>query len=282
MDKVLLSSNPYKDTGLKNALSAYELLKGIGIEAKVCLPFEAKVKCEDVKLHALEDELKDSDLLVCFGGDGTILHSAKLAAYNNVPILGVNVGTMGFMAEIESNELDLILKVIAGDYRLENRMMLDISVFRGEKLIYSDIALNDAVITKGAIARIIDLSVLCDGEEITKFSGDGVIISTPTGSTAYSMSAGGPIVEPTAETILMTPICAHALYAKSFVLSGDREVNVKIGSLSRKTAYLSSDGGRAVNLIGGDRVVVKRSDYYTSLVRVKNISYFRIIYNKFK
>ncbi len=221
-------------------------------------------------------------MLVCFGGDGTILHSSKQATLNNVPILCVNVGTMGFMAELESNELELLEQAVAGNYILDCRLMLDVRVRRGEETLFSDIALNDAVITKGAVAREIQVQVSCDGVQATEFSGDGVIVCTPTGSTAYSMSAGGPIVEPSAQNLIVTPICAHALHAKAFVLAPGREVSVKVGKVGRKNAYLSVDGGRAVRLNAADEVIIKRSAYETKLVRIKNTSFYSVINYKFK
>ena len=131
-------------------------------------------------------------MVICFGGDGTILHIARTASENNVPILGINLGSMGFMAELELGELEQIAKIAEDKYTLEQRMMLDVKILRDGKFVYSDVALNDAVVAKGAVARVIDLSVFADDILISKFSGDGVIISTPTGSTAYSMSARRP------------------------------------------------------------------------------------------
>ena len=165
-------------------------------------------------------------------------------------------------------------------YTIEPRMMLDVSVRRGRETLYRDLALNDAVITKGAVARVIDLIVRGDGVHIYDYSGDGVILATPTGSTAYSMSAGGPIVEPTSENILVTPICAHSLHAKPLVMGRDRIVSVRIGKLSRKTAYLSVDGGRAFKLCGGDTVEVRRSKSVTRLVRLTDHSFYEIINQK--
>ena len=283
--RIILSSNPYRDRGLRTALEADRILRKAGAETVLCLPFVPK-KGErldlprQAALHKLEEELPKADLLVCFGGDGTILHAARDATLHGVPILGVNMGSVGFMAELEYGELSLLSKVAAGKYTIESRMMMDVRVTHEGKVICSDVALNDAVITKGAVARVIDLAVYGDNVLISNFSGDGIIISTPTGSTAYSMSAGGPIVEPTAENIIVTPICAHALTAKSFVLGHDRAVTAKMGKLARKTAYLSVDGGRAVKLSGGDAVELRMSKRKTKLVRVTGRSFYEIIHQK--
>jgi NAD+ kinase len=231
-------------------------------------------------LSSMEKELPGADLLICFGGDGTILHAARDATLHQIPIMGVNMGSVGFMAELEYGELSLLSKVAAGKYTIESRMMMDVRVTHDGKVTCSDVALNDAVITKGAVARIIDLDVKADSLLVGKFSGDGVIVSTPTGSTAYAMSAGGPIVEPTAENILVTPICPHALYARSFVLDRNRAVTVKMGKLSRRTAYLSVDGGKALRLGGSDQVELRRSRSKVKLVRLTERSFYTALNQK--
>lgn len=283
--KVVLSPNPYRDRGLKIALRAQEILRGGGVETALCLPFalDAGGRSELPKgqdYRNMQAELQDADMLICFGGDGTILHAARDANSRGIPVLGVNMGSVGFMAELEHSELDKLARIGAKKFSIERRMMLDVAVRRGREVLMRDVALNDAVITKGAVARVIDLAVRGDGVPIYDYSGDGVVLSTPTGSTAYSMSAGGPIVEPTSENILVTPICAHSLHAKPLVMGRDRVVSVRIGKLSRKTAYLSVDGGRAFKLCGGDAVEVRRSKNITQLVRLTDHSFYETINQK--
>ena len=283
--KIVLSPNPYRDRGLKAALQAERVLRGAGIQTSMCLPFQldkgSKLEFpKGIDFLNMDEELKKADMLICFGGDGTILHAAKSANAHHVPILGVNMGSVGFMAELEQGELKELSRLIEGRYTVERRMMLDVKATHEGRVIFRDTALNDAVITKGAVARIIDFSVLADQKLITDFSGDGIILSTPTGSTAYSMSAGGPIVEPTAENIIITPICAHALQARSFVLGRDRVVTARMGKLSHKTAFLSVDGGKAVKLSGGDSVETRRSRDYTRLVRLTDRSFYDIVGQK--
>ena len=237
---------------------------------------------EDVILHDLTQELRDADLLICFGGDGTILHASKAATRAGVPILGVNIGTMGFMAELENTQMKELARLATDDYTVEERMMLHVRVEHEGQVILREDALNDAVITKGAVARIIQLGVSCDGVEMMSFGGDGVIVSTPTGSTAYSMSAGGPIVEPTAHNIIITPICAHDMRSKTVVTAADRVIRVDIGRIGRKNAFLSVDGGRALRLNTDDRITITRSKYVTKLIHLSDRSFFEIIKNKFK
>lgn len=283
--KIVLSPNPYRDKGLKAAQAAQRVLREAGAETCMSLPFSLE-KGSGLELPAhlefqpMEEAFQGADLLVCFGGDGTILHAAKDADAHHIPVLGVNLGSVGFMAELEVSELGELARLTRGEYTLEERMMLDVSVRREGRTIFRDLALNDAVITKGAVARIIDLDVKADGVLIGRFSGDGVVIATPTGSTAYSMSAGGPIVEPTAVNIIVTPICPHALHARSFVLDRSRLVAVRMGKLSRKTAYLSVDGGKAFRLSGSDQVELHRSKSKARLAKLTNRSFYTIVNQK--
>ena len=285
MKKIVMTPNPYRDRNFKYANQAEKILREAGMETRICLAFDPDKNFElpeDVVLHDLTQELRDADLLICFGGDGTILHASKAATRAGIPVLGVNIGTMGFMAELESGELSMLSRLAQGDYTVEKRMMLHVKAEHEGQILLEEDALNDAVITKGAVARTVQMAVACDGVEIMSFGGDGVILCTPTGSTGYSISAGGPIVEPTAENIIVTPICAHDMRAKTVVTSAQREITVEIGRIGRKSAFLSVDGGRALRLGMGDKVTVTRSQFYTQLVHLSNRSFFEIVKNKFK
>ena len=222
MKNVILTHNPYRDRNFQTVRSAIQILKDAGIQPKLCLPFEVDRNYElpkDLRFSRLDRELPNAELVICFGGDGTILHMAKAATRRGVPLLGVNIGTMGFMAELESTELEKLSMLATGEFTTEKRMMLDVTVQRSRDILFHDICLNDAVITKGVIARIVHLSVKCDGVQAMECGGDGVIVATPTGSTAYSLSAGGPIVEPEANNIIITPICAHEVGSRCIVAS---------------------------------------------------------------
>lgn len=283
--KVIITPNPYRDKNLSCAAQAKEILEKAGIDTVVCLAFDVDKDFalpKTVDLKELNRELKNSDMLVCFGGDGTLLHASKAATYHGVPVLGVNIGTMGFMAELEVSEIGQLANLARQDYWLEERMMLSVSVLRDGVEVLHENALNDAVITKGAVARVIQMDIYCDGIEAISFSGDGVIVCTPTGSTAYSMSAGGPIVEPVAENIVVTPVCAHTMLSRPIVTSGSRTIDVRIGRIGRKNAFLSVDGGRAFRLNTGDTIRIQRSRYTTKLVRLSNKSFFEILNKKLK
>lgn len=285
MKNVILTPNPYRDKNFQTVRGAMQILKDAGINPRLCLPFEVDRSYDlpkDLHFNRLDRELPNADMVICFGGDGTILHMAKAATRKGIPILGVNIGTMGFMAELESTELDKLARIARGDYTLDSRMMLDVTVQRDRDIIFHDICLNDAVVTKGAVARIVHLAVKCDGIQAMECGGDGVIISTPTGSTAYSYSAGGPIVEPEAENIIITPICAHEMGSRSIVASDKRVVTVEMVQNARRNAYLSVDGGRAVRLNMGDIATIKKSHLTTKLVRLKDRSFYDVVNAKFK
>lgn len=175
----------------------------------------------------------------------------------------------------------MLTRLTDGAYRVEKRMMLRATVENEGRTMFDETALNDAAITKGAVARVIEMSVECDGVEATSFSGDGVVVCTPTGSTGYSMSAGGPIVEPSAQNLIITPICAHAIQAKSIVMAPWRTVRIRVGKIGRRNAFLSVDGGRAFRLNPNDVVTVRRAELETRLVRMKETSFYQIINNKF-
>lgn len=285
MKNVVLAPNPYRDKNFQTARDAIQVLKDAGIQPKLCLPFDVDRSYElprDLRFSRLDRELPNAEMVICFGGDGTILHMAKAATRKGVPILGVNIGTMGFMAELESTELDELSKIAVGDYTFDNRMMLDITVHRDRDILFHDICLNDVVITKGAVARIVHLAVKCDGVQAMECDGDGVIVSTPTGSTAYSLSAGGPIAEPEAKNILITPICAHAVASRCIVASDKRVVTVEMSNNARRNAFLSVDGGKAVRLNMGDVATIKKSQLETRLVRLKDRSFYDVVNSKFR
>ena len=234
----------------------------------------------DLPVSELSRELEDAGLIVVFGGDGTILRAARVSAGTEVPILGVNAGTIGFMAELESGEMGLLSRLATDDYQIDERMTLYVRLLHEGRVIYRDVALNDAVITKGAVARVIQPSVWLDGVKAMSFNGDGIIAATPTGSTAYSMSAGGPIVEPQADNIILTPICAHNLQPRSLIAAPERKVEIQIGRVNKRNAFLSVDGGRAMRVYGGDSVLIEAGNQKIKLIKLKETSFFDIVISK--
>ena len=285
MKKVILTPNPYRDKNFQTVRAAMKILKDAGVEVKLCLPFEVDRTYDlpkDLHFSRLDREIPTAQMLICFGGDGTILHMAKTATRHGLPILGVNIGTMGFMAELESTELEELTRLATDDFTVDERMMLDVTVHRDRDIIYHDICLNDVVITKGAVARIVHLTVNCDGVQAMECGGDGVIVATPTGSTAYSLSAGGPIVEPGAHSVLITPICSHDVGSRCIVASEKRVISVNMSRNARRNAYLSVDGGKALRLNMGDVATIRTSKLETKLIRLKDRSFYDVVNAKFK
>ena len=283
--KVILTPNPYRDKNFQTVRTAANILQEAGIEVKLCLPFEIDKSYDlprDLRFSRLDREIGTADMLICFGGDGTILHMAKTATRNGIPILGVNIGTMGFMAELESSELAELKRLATDDFSVEERMMLDVSVYRDRDIIFHDICLNDVVVTKGSVARIVHMSVKCDGVQAMECGGDGIIVSTPTGSTAYSLSAGGPVVEPDAHSVLITPICPHDVASRCIVASDKRVITVELTRNSRRNAYLSADGGKTLRMNMGDVAMIKKSHLTTKLVRLRDRSFYDVVNMKFR
>jgi NAD+ kinase len=222
-----------------------------------------------------------ADLLIVLGGDGTLLAAARLENARNVPILPVNLGGLGFLTSVTLGELYAILdQVFAGENRISERVMLGVEVTRGGNAIDRQRALNDAVINKGAVARIIDFELTINGEFICCYKADGLIISTPTGSTAYSLSAGGPIVYPSVEALVVTPICPHTLTNRPLVVPDAGRIEVGFNGDER--VYLTVDGQVGRQLEPGDRVVVVRGGEKLHLVRPARQTYFEVLRDKLK
>jgi NAD+ kinase len=219
-------------------------------------------RLEDVGVAALE-------LVIVLGGDGTILRAAELARGGSAPLLGVNLGHYGFLAELERDDLaEAVRRGLARDYDVEERLALWIRVKDGDEVVYETFALNEAAVEKASRERMIELLVEVDGRPLSTFGCDGVVFSTPTGSTAYSFSAGGPVVWPTVDAILMTPLSAHALFARPLVVGPESSLAVELLARTQGTGVLWSDGRRAADLPHGARVVVKKSPEPVRLARL--------------
>ena len=273
--KVLLCPNPRGDAGLEITNTVKATLERAGLSAPVFPVYD------DIGTPvSFGDALDGVDMMICLGGDGTILHTSIAAAEHDIPILGINLGHLGFIADLEREDVSCIDRLLDGGYTIENRMMLHACVHRDGAVVYDCIGLNEAVITRGASAKAFKLTIRGDNRKISAFSGDGLIVATPTGSTAYSMSAGGPIVEPTAENFVLTPICPHAFIAKSFVLRGDTFVTVEPYALDGRAAQLTVDGNDGFPLAEGDQIRLTRARYVTRLVRVMHRSFFEIVNKK--
>lgn len=280
--KIILCPNPNRDRGMEATRTAEKILRECGFHTVVCSPFKDQRDgaFPGYTVRPLSQELRTADLLITFGGDGTILHLAKLTALHKTPVLGINMGGLGFVAELEVSEMDALRKLKDWNFETEQRMMLDVAVIRDGKQIYTNLGLNDAVIREGPISHVVHLKISSDGRHLADIAGDGVIISTPTGSTAYSLSAGGPVVEPVAQTMVVCPICTHNMRFSSYVLSPEHTLTVELERNGRKPVYLFVDESRAFSLRADDKIQVRRSKYVTKLVRLTERSFCEIFAQK--
>ncbi|NLA84468.1 MAG: NAD(+)/NADH kinase, partial [Clostridiales bacterium] len=228
-----------------------------------------------------ESELYEfSDLILVLGGDGTILQSSRKAAEFQKPILGINIGHLGFLAEAEMTNLSSILDALSSkSFDIDRRMMLEVQLKREGKIVNKSLALNDVNIYKGSYSRMIHLNLWIDGEFVNYYAADGLLISTPTGSTAYSLSAGGPIIYPGMECMLVTPVCPHTLTSRPIVADASSIIEVE-GTNKSRNVIVTVDGQEAVPLQTGDRIIVFKSKFETQLIRIFGYSFYHLLRSK--
>lgn len=251
---------------------------------KGCTPLltesNSKCNCENANILSLEEIYKRADFVVVLGGDGTILRVAGKSAVYNLPILGINLGTLGYLAEVERNDaIEAIECVLNNEYTIEKRMMIEAIVGKETTLCDRHIALNEVVVNNGVISRMIEISLEINNQYVDTFRADGIIISTPTGSTAYNLSAGGPILKPDTELMAITYVCPHALFSRPYVVSGNDIVKISIGG-DNSNVVISLDGQQTIPISHGESITVKRSNYYTSIINTSNLSFYDILRRK--
>ncbi len=226
--------------------------------------------------------LENVDLIIVLGGDGTFLRASRKAVEYDIPILGVDLGGLGFLSEISKDRItEGIERFIRGNYSIEERMMLKASIFEEDTLVSSSVALNDVVLNKFRISRITNFITKVDGKDLTTYPADGIIISTPTGSTAYSLSAGGPIVEPLAEVFVITPICAHTLYSRSLVIRGDRKIEITLPS-PEKDVLVTYDGQKSFKISYKNKILVEKHNKRVKVVRFYDTHFFDVLREKLR
>lgn len=264
-----------KDTEYKHTKLIIKKLLEKGFKAMVKPGVSSCIELPVIESSTL---FKDSEFIICVGGDGTFLNTARKAFTYKKPVLGINKGTVGFLAEVEISEIEMAIdSLVTGEYGIQSRMVLDVTVMRNGEKVYENIAINDAVITRMALSRILRLIVMIDDKYADSFSGDGVIISTPTGSTGYSLSAGGPIVQPDMRLVIVSPICPHILHSRSYIASDTKTVSVIIDDKSEIDAILTLDGQEGFTLEPGDQIIVKASDESVYFASVKNMDFYDIL-----
>ncbi len=227
------------------------------------------------------ETLKNTDIAIVLGGDGTIIRAAKAAAVYGVPVCGINMGKVGFLATAEISEINTMAeRILAGSYKIENRMMLEVRIKSLKGMSESMLVLNDIAIGRGSYPKMIELTLSDEEDFLDSYRADGIIISTPTGSTAYSLSAGGPVAAPEVEMMLLTPICAFDLQTRSMVLPADRELSVTVGGKPSANAVLSADGQEDITISTNDKIIIRKSKYYAQLINIGGRSFYSVLRKK--
>ncbi len=281
MERFYIVTNKAKDIDYLESNRIKEYLKAHG---KSCFLGES-VPLEHTRYRYTDAAQipKDVQCILVIGGDGTLIQAARDLAELGIPLVGVNLGTLGYLTEVERENLYPSLdKLMRGEYQIEERMMLEGKVKREGKEISTMMALNDVVFSRSGALRVIDFKIYLNGEYLNFYSADGIIIATPTGSTGYNMSAGGPIVSPDAKLMVMTPICAHTLNNRSIVLSGNDQITLEFcqDRSGCKERLVSFDGDNAVCAAVGDTVEIRRSERFTRIVRLNKISFLEVLRDK--
>ncbi|NLC51645.1 MAG: NAD(+)/NADH kinase [Firmicutes bacterium] len=270
----------------ENTKSVVEQVSSFFGERGVKLLIAEEKEENGVGLKVKEKELREwkdkVDIVLVIGGDGTILGVARLLAGLDIPILGINVGHKGFLAEIEAQELFPFLhKILDDEYEINNRMMLKTSVFRDGQKVADRLAFNDVVVSRGPFSRIIKLDTFVNNDFLESYPGDGLIVSSPTGSTGYSLSAGGPIVNPQLNLLLITPICPHKLYSRSVIVSDKEKIRLIVRSRQAEV-FLTVDGQIGFSLKGDDEVIVRKAEDEVQLVSFADNSFYKLLQRKLK
>ncbi len=276
MKNFLLVTNAAKTNGKENAEKIIQILERNGCRCTANLFTEPQ---SDGRYLFTKPELvpEDTEAILTLGGDGTFIHAAKDLVELGLPVMGVNYGTLGYLTEVDVDGFEDVLKsILKGDYHVEDRMLIYGEIEREGRIIHKDIALNDIVLNRSATMGVIDYDVRINGDFLNSYSADGMIISTPTGSTGYNLSAGGPVAHPTAEVMLATPICAHTLNSRTIVFSANVEIEIIIKARSserKQIKMVSFDGEGEVALENGDIIRIRKADVFAKKLKVAKMSF---------
>lgn len=229
--------------------------------------------------HFIDNIYEYVDVIIAIGGDGSFIHTAKETAVHKKPVLCINAGNLAFLAGLEGNELALLEKLISGDFSTDKRMMLEVSIKEDGNQKLLGYCLNDVAIARGSEIKLVDLDVFCNDRKINNYRADGVVVSTPTGSTAYSWSAGGPVIDPDLQCIMLTPICTHSPLNRSLVFNEDSVIRVRPVNNTQKVC-VSTDGETTIDLLNENEVIISKSNYYAEFIRIKSDEFFDILNSK--
>ena len=278
MFKIAILPNIEKDKNLATTKLLCSLLQN---RANVLLSNQFAALALDVEYVSDNDLFEKADIMLVLGGDGSLLHAAREASHHGLPLLGINLGRLGFLAQAEKGDISsCIEKILSHDYTVEDRMMLHVEVCHENQIKQTFDVLNDVVISRFTMARMINAEVYTNGTLMQKYTADGLIISTPTGSTAYCLSAGGPIIDPMVEAIITTAICPHNLNTRTVVMPPDKTVTVKLASLQSPQALALFDGDNGYILEENDTITITKSNLHTKLIWTKDADFYHVLHYK--
>lgn len=278
--KISIVSNFDVQNVPKIAQDVVNTLRKLDVEVLCKISDEAYLDKNSAKFIDEQGLINDCDIAIAIGGDGTMLQVAKNAAFHNKQALGINAGRLGFMSGLEKNELELLSNLVHGNYTVDNRTMIKVDVIENDAVVHTRHCLNDVVVSRGEIARLIDADVFAGNKKIASYYADGVIISTPTGSTAYSLAAGGPLVSPQNNCIILTPICPHSLMNRSTILRNDEEITVMANSDLNNDSFLTFDGTEAIQIKQNSKIQISLSEYTARLIKIKSENFYDVLHKK--
>ena len=282
MKHVIIITNKPKDPQLEVTQQICSYLEAAGVTSSV---YADEISTEAWQ-KILRTEGLNTDVIIVLGGDGTLLRAAKDTAQAQIPVIGVNLGTLGYLAEVEkANLIPALDQLLSGEYSIEERMMLQGKVYRDGKLLEETCALNDVAIVRNGPLQMLYFQIFVNDKFLKEYYADGMLVATPTGSTGYNMSAGGPIVEPGAQLLLLTPVCPHTLQNRSVVLKAEDEILIRV---RKRQGYelanmdVTFDGGRSISLIPGDEIRISRSDLSISIIKLSEASFLDVLHRKLR
>lgn len=278
---VALHINLTRKNAYEVALHVCEQLLKLNIGIVMPVEFIGKFSDEfNITYKENKDCVRDCDILISIGGDGTIIHSASYAADYDKPVLGINAGRLGFLAGLEKEELHLLENLITGKYTIDNRMRLSVRYYENDELKNEFTCLNDVVLARGISLKLCEIVAKNNGKLIFDYLADGLIIATPTGSTAYSLSSGGPVVDTSIESLILTPICNHSLFSRSMIFKPDAEIELTVNNYENSLPVFSCDGEAGIPIRENGKLVITRSSDYTKIIRIKSDSFSDILSHK--
>jgi len=278
--KIGIIPNSIKD---KNFEYTKKAIKKIGEVSEVFVCSDESLNFDGVNILGKDDFYSECDIVITLGGDGTLLRAAHDAALFGKPILGINLGRLGFLTGSESNYfLEEGYKKLAGNFEVQERMMIEAEIIRENGKMKKIIALNDIVVKRAEYARMDSIDIFVDKELLGTYLADGIIVSTPTGTTAYSLSAGGPIADPSLDAMIITPICPHLLRARPMVIPSHKAITVEKPNAVEDISAVSADGQEGFMAYGGDKITIKKSNYKTRLVKIEENGFYNLLARKLR